>query len=69
MKKEFKEGALTITIDHGKCTGAAECVNACPVQIFELINGKASAKNIGECIECCACVNVCPHGAIEHSSC
>ena len=36
---------------------------------FELEDGKAIAKDLGECIECCACVSACPHEAIEHSSC
>jgi len=35
MKKEFKEGDIKITVDHSKCTGAGECVTACPVEIFE----------------------------------
>ena len=69
MKKEFKEGEYTITIDYDKCTGSGECVIACPVEIFEVTDGKAIAKNVGECIECCACTNACPNEAIEHSSC
>ena len=69
MKKEFKEGTITITVDYDKCNGLGECVTACPVEIFELVNEKAVAKNIAECIECCACVNACPNTAIEHSSC
>ena len=69
MKKEFKEGNIVITVDYDKCTGIGECVNACPVQIFEVVDGKAIAKNIKECIECCACVNACPKNAIQHSSC
>ncbi|MBN1281334.1 MAG: 4Fe-4S binding protein [Candidatus Thermoplasmatota archaeon] len=69
MKKEYKEGSITITIDEEKCQGAGECVTACPVEIFSLVNGKAVATKVGECIECCACVNACPHSALEHSSC
>ena len=69
MKKEFEEGDIKIRIDYDKCTGAGECVTACPVDIFEVVGGKAVAKNIGECIECCACVSSCPNEAIEHSSC
>lgn len=69
MKKEFKDGDITITVDYDKCTGAGECVTVCPVEIFALEGGKAIAQNIGECIECCACVSACPNDAIEHSSC
>ena len=69
MKKEYEEGDIKIIIDLDKCTGAGDCVTACPVEIFELENGKAVCKNIGECIECCACVSSCPNEAIEHSSC
>lgn len=68
-KKEFKEGDFVISIDYSKCIGAGECVTACPVDIFKVVDGKAVAENVGECIECCACVNACPHSAIEHSSC
>ncbi len=69
MIKEFEEGEIKIKIDYDKCNGSGECVTACPVEIFELKDEKAIAKNVGECIECCACVNACPTEAIEHSSC
>ena len=69
MKKEFIEGDIKINIDYDKCTGAGECVTACPVEIFEVKDAKVAIKNLSECIECCACVNACPNGAIEHSSC
>jgi len=69
MKKEFEDGDKKITIDYDKCTGSGECVTACPVEIFELVDEKAVAKNVGDCIECCACVSACPNNAIEHSSC
>ncbi len=69
MKKEFTGGDITITVDYDKCEGAGECVTACPVDIFEVANGKAVCSNVEECIECCACVNACPFEAIEHSSC
>ena len=69
VKKEFEDGDIKIIIDYEKCTGAGECVTACPVDIFELDGGKAVANNVSECIECCACVSACPNDAIEHSSC
>ena len=65
------EGAngIVIEVDWDKCTGAAECINVCPTQVYELQDGKAAAVNVDECIECCACVPACPNGAIKHSSC
>ncbi|RLF27969.1 MAG: ferredoxin [Thermoplasmata archaeon] len=69
MKKEFASGNIKITIDYDKCTGSGECVTACPVEIFEVRDGKAVANHVEECVECCACVNACPNNAIEHSSC
>ncbi|MFH1100720.1 MAG: 4Fe-4S binding protein [Methanobacteriota archaeon] len=69
MKKEFKEGNITIAVDYDKCIGAGECITACPVEIFKLENGKAVCQKVEECIECCACVNACPKQAISHSSC
>mgnify|MGYP001030300000 CR=1 FL=1 len=67
--KEFKSGEVVIKIDYDKCVGSGECVDSCPVEIFELKDGKAVAKNVEECTECCACVSACPTEAIEHSSC
>ncbi|MEE8402463.1 MAG: 4Fe-4S binding protein [Candidatus Hydrothermarchaeaceae archaeon] len=63
------ESEVTIKIDHDKCTGAGECVDVCPVEVFELVDGKSTAPKVDECIECCACVESCPSNAIEHSSC
>jgi len=66
--KEFKD-EVTIKVDYDKCQGHGDCVESCPVDVYELVEGKATAPNIEECIECCACAAVCPEDAIEHSSC
>lgn len=69
MIKEFKSGDIEIKIDYDKCTGSGECVEECPVDVFELEDKKSVAKNIEECIECCICVDACPNDAIQHGSC
>ncbi|OYT59029.1 4Fe-4S ferredoxin [Thermoplasmatales archaeon ex4484_30] len=71
MIKEFtsSSGDITIKIDHDKCDGCGKCVEECPVDVYEVQNGKSFATKIDECIECCICVDACPNGAIEHSSC
>lgn len=60
---------LQIHIDESKCTGCEECLMACPVDVFIIVQDKSTAANIVECIECMACVHVCPVDAITHSSC
>lgn len=69
--KKYESDALgfTIEIDYDKCIGAGECVDVCPTEVFELVDGKSTAPNIDECIECCACVEACPTQAIKHTSC
>lgn len=54
----------TVTVDHDKCTGDGECVDVCPVEVYELQGGKAVAVNEEECLGCESCVEVCEQGAI-----
>ncbi len=69
VKTWESDSGIKIEIDYDKCSGHAECVGVCPVGVYELEDGKATAPNIEECIECCACVASCPVDAIIHSSC
>jgi NAD-dependent dihydropyrimidine dehydrogenase PreA subunit len=55
----------TVTVDKGKCDGKGECVDTCPVSVFELKDGKAEPVNVDECLGCESCVSVCPNQAIE----
>lgn len=64
-----EEGDFTLEVDYDKCSGAAVCVDVCPSDVFEIVDGKATAPNIDACVECCACVQNCPENAITHSSC
>ena len=68
-KYESKAVGLTIEIDEDKCNADGECVNVCPTNVFEIIDGKSHAVRVDDCIECCACVDVCPPKAIKHTSC
>jgi len=69
MVKKKWESHVKIEIDHDVCAGHGECVDICPMGVYELVDNKAVPSNIEECIECCACVSACPVEAIEHSSC
>ena len=52
------------TVDHDKCIGCGECVEVCPVEVFELEDEKAVPANADECLGCESCVEVCEQGAI-----
>lgn len=53
-----------VTVDKSKCTGCEECVDNCPVEVFELQDGKSEPVNMDECLGCETCVEVCEEDAI-----
>jgi NAD-dependent dihydropyrimidine dehydrogenase PreA subunit len=53
-----------VIVDTDKCTGDAECVDVCPVEVYEIQGGKATPVNAEECLGCDSCVGVCPSNAI-----
>jgi NAD-dependent dihydropyrimidine dehydrogenase PreA subunit len=53
-----------VTVDADKCTGDSNCVDTCPVSVFELQDDKAVPVNMDECLGCESCVEVCESAAI-----
>ena len=56
--------AWEVIVDKDKCAGDEECVNACPAQVYEMVEGKAEVVEKDECLGCETCVEVCPEEAI-----
>ncbi len=56
---------MPIRIDSDKCEGNGACVDACPVEVIALQDGKCMVVNNDECIDCEICVSSCPTEAIE----
>ncbi len=54
----------SVTVDTDKCAGCGECVDVCPVEVYELQDGKATPVNEEECLGCESCVEVCEQDAI-----
>ena len=63
-KKLEETMGWTVTVDADKCTGCGECVDVCPVEVYELQEGKSAVVNEEECLGCESCVEVCEASAI-----
>ncbi len=50
-------------VNSDTCIGCEACVSVCPVDVIEMIDGKAFVND--GCIDCSACVGECPVDAIE----
>jgi NAD-dependent dihydropyrimidine dehydrogenase PreA subunit len=62
--KKWEDSEHWVSVNLDFCTGIGACQSVCPVDVYEVIDGKVSAENISECIACGACQAVCPHNAI-----
>jgi len=63
----FKEAiimAFNPIVDSEKCVGCEECVDVCPVEVFEMEDDKSVPVNAEECMGCESCVEVCEEDAI-----
>ena len=55
---------MTVTVDRNLCEGCGECIDGCPVNVFELKEEKASVVDMTLCGDCRYCESVCPTGAV-----
>lgn len=51
-------------VDAEKCIGCGECVEICPVEVYELQNEKSVVVKEEECLGCESCLEVCEQNAI-----
>ncbi len=56
-----------VTVNTDKCEGCEECVNNCPVGVFQMKDGKADPYQADLCEGCETCVSVCSTGAVTLS--
>ena len=56
--------AYTPTVDESKCVGCEECVEVCPVEVFEMQNEKSVPVNADECSGCETCLERCQMEAV-----
>ncbi|MDL2226824.1 4Fe-4S binding protein [Deltaproteobacteria bacterium OttesenSCG-928-M10] len=53
-----------VKVDAAKCNGDGNCKDACPVDVYEIKDGKAVAVNADECLGCESCIEACETEAI-----
>ncbi|MBU1055539.1 MAG: ferredoxin family protein [Proteobacteria bacterium] len=53
-----------IDVNPDKCVGDEECIEVCPVDVFQLKNGKSVPVRSDDCLGCESCVQVCDFVAI-----
>ena len=41
-----------VNVDTDKCVGCGECVDVCPVEVYEIKDGKSEPVNSEECLGC-----------------
>lgn len=51
-------------IDLRRCDGCGECVRACPMGAWGLVEDKAALLRPEDCLYCAACEDSCPKSAI-----
>lgn len=56
--------AWKVVVDNDKCVGCEACVDTCPVNVYEMVSGKADPVNAEECIGCESCLEACQENAI-----
>jgi len=55
---------MATIVDVEKCDACEDCIESCPTESIQLVNGKAYIDP-EECIDCEACLDTCPNGAIS----
>ena len=54
----------SVLVEEKTCIGCGECVDVCPVSVYEMESGKSVPVSPDECIGCETCVEICPVEAI-----
>ncbi|MCK4786151.1 MAG: 4Fe-4S dicluster domain-containing protein [Desulfobacteraceae bacterium] len=59
-----KKRTYDVEVDEEKCIGCEECVDNCPVNVFEMQDEKSVPVNAEECVGCETCIELCEQEAI-----
>lgn len=59
---------MHISIDYNKCLmlKCLECLDICPMNVFDISGNKLFIKSDANCVGCLACVDICPYNLITY---
>ena len=60
----FAISKSAVYVESNKCVGCGDCVDVCPVNAIEIIDGK-SVIDAEKCIGCELCIRSCTYNAIR----
>jgi NAD-dependent dihydropyrimidine dehydrogenase PreA subunit len=55
---------VAIKVDSVRCNGCGQCIEFCPVDVFEINKGKSIPLRPQNCLGCGTCVAVCKNEAV-----
>jgi ferredoxin len=55
----YLRNVATLRLDEEKCTGCGMCLEVCPHEVFQRVNGKVRVVDHDLCMECGACARNC----------
>lgn len=66
MSTQFEQDSKWLPrIDWDLCTGCGDCVEICPVNALDQVDGRAELVAPEACTYCTLCEDICPVDAIE----
>lgn len=58
-------GDWKVVVDGESCSGCRECVDSCPGDVFDLVDGVSYPSRAEDCHGCHTCEDVCEEEAVN----
>jgi NAD-dependent dihydropyrimidine dehydrogenase PreA subunit len=64
----YLKNVTTLKLNPERCTGCGICLEICPQEVLNSVDGRIGIRDRDACMECGACSRNCPTGAIAVES-
>jgi NAD-dependent dihydropyrimidine dehydrogenase PreA subunit len=62
---QYLKNVVSLKFFPERCAGCGVCLDVCPHEVFEPVDGRVRVRDKDSCMECGACALNCPTGAIS----